>query len=279
MPAHIIDSTSTSTALPSPDAPSLAASDLLAAVAQYQLRERTAADKQLAVPDADVRAVRDAVPGILAKYRNALVAVNENTDLSAVGRARQRAALLEGQKGELAALAPRLRDAKVRAETFGVPDPPTEADSREVAEILRTKGELAPRYLLAALGERLKSAASSGEGPGTFRKLLPYLRSWHEMDGPLHDNRDLWTLINCIEGVTPEGERTGGLTVDRHTLYAEARLREVTQTMFSLDELVSKGDSVAYAQWGATPPPEPALDRGALAAASLGPAEAQLFAK
>lgn len=278
MPAHIIDSTSTSTALPSPDASSIAAADLLAAVAQYQLRERTAADKQLAVADADVSAVRNAVPGILAKFRDALVAVNANADLSAVGRARQRAALLEGQKAELAALAPRLRDARVRAESFGVADP-TEADHREVAEILRTKGELAPRYLLAGLGERLKSAAQTGEGPGTFRKLLPYLRSWHEMDGPLHDNRDLWTLINCIEGVTPEGERTGGLTVDRHTLYAEARLREVTQTMFSLEELVSKGDSVAYAQWGATPPPEPAFDRGALAAASLGPAEALLFAK
>jgi len=35
-------------------------------------------------------------------------------------------------------------------------------------------------------------------------------------------------LISVIEGVTPEGERNGGLTVDRNSIYAEGRLKPNT---------------------------------------------------
>lgn len=279
MPAHIVDARSKATALPVPDAPAVPLAEVLAAVASYQTREREAAQEHMRVADADVRRVKDAVPAVLERFRLALIAVNDNPDLSRDGRARQRAALLEQQRTELAALAPHLRDAATRAQTFGVVDPPTDADRREVEELRRQRQDLAPRYFLPALAERVKAASTSGVGVGAFRLLLPYLKSWYEGADELHGDATLWNLIASIEGVTPEGERTGGLTVDRHTLYAEARLREVQETQYLLGEVVAHPDSVSYAAWGATPPPDLPLDRAAIQAASMGPLEGALLAQ
>jgi len=276
---HQVDATSRATALPVPDAPALPLADLVAAVASYQARERQAATEHLAIGDASVQRVRAAVPQILEDFRRKLIAVNDDPDLSPVGRARQRATLQEEQKAALAALAPHLRDATVRAQTFGVVDPPTEADRRELTEIIRQRGELAPRFLLPVLAERLKAASTTGVGVGTFRALLPFLKSWFETDAALQGNADLWNLIACVEGVTPEGERTGGLTVDRNSLYAEARLREVSEVQYLLNEVVTRPDSMSYAAWGVTPPPEPPINRAAVQAASMGPLEGALLAQ
>ncbi len=267
---HSVDATSTAVALPEPDAPPISLAEIDTGVNTYLDRERTASEQMLVTSDADCAAVRNAVPIVLAKYAGAIAAVDANDDLHPMAKQRQRAALMQQQGDELAQLAPRLQQASARAKSFGVPTPATEADAREVTALITERRELAPRFFLPVLAERVRAAAATGVGTGMVRALLPYLKSWYDV-GPdaLKGDGHLWALITRAEK----------LTADRGTLYADGRLREIGDLQYKLSELVQRPDSLSYGAWGVAPPPAPPLNRGALQAASMGPLEAALLAQ
>jgi hypothetical protein len=231
------------------------------ATSAHVAAEKSAAEKVLAVPDADCAAVAGellpAVAAIIADNDQLRDRLARDTRFTPEFKATARAEFDAERDGLLRLTVKRtetrLAAAEERACTW-TPDPvPAEqaaADARVAERLAGQVGRLAAKHLLPVIAKIIADPANVG----VVRQLLPTLADAYEReDSRLHGDGDLRRLI----------ELAGRYSTDRHALVRAARLADIARIRGVELDTVKRDARFALHLAGLGSPPE-ARDKGGI---------------